>query len=81
MVKISVKSLWETMSCTSLKVSRRFRGICRPHLQSHLATLLVYLLVYSFSLKMEAKSFPETSVHFQWETRLYDYIQGDSALW
>jgi hypothetical protein len=58
-----------------MKVSRRFGGTCRLHLQCEalLTTcfMLVSCLAYSLALKMEAICSSETSVNFQRTARCY----------
>jgi hypothetical protein len=62
--------------CSPLKVNRRFRGTCRVNLRQETSNLsppltLVYCLVYSSTMKMEAICYSETSVDFQRATRRY----------
>jgi hypothetical protein len=79
-MKISI--FWDVMSCSPLKVNRRFGGTCRLHLQGwrisqarnqHEAggrqSSWLIGLVYFASLKMEATCSSKTSVNFQWTTQ------------
>jgi hypothetical protein len=47
---------WYITPCSPLKVTRRFEGTCRLHLQVLLAAffMLVYCLAYSSTLKVQA---------------------------
>jgi hypothetical protein len=55
--------LWNILPCSSLKVSRRFREVCRLHLQAHLAACFTLVSCLLSTLKMEALFSCEMSVH------------------
>jgi hypothetical protein len=77
---------WDITPSSPLKFNRRFRGIWRLYLQkpawSRVLTATCFKLVsclpYSWTLKVEATCYSETTVDFQWNTRLY--IPGDRTL-
>jgi hypothetical protein len=69
---------WDIKPCSSLKLSRRFGGTCRLHLQGRRISQARnqhkaggFLLVYSSTLKRKATCSSETSVDFQRTTQHY----------
>jgi hypothetical protein len=64
---------WKVMTCSPLKVNRRFGGTCL-YLQAllyHLHFVDVFFLAYSSTLEIVATSSFETSVDFQRNTSRY----------
>jgi hypothetical protein len=70
---ITKSSIFWDMSCTSLKVNRRFGGAFTAAY-----FMLVSCLAYSSTLKMEAPYSTEKSVGFQRTTRRYNPEENPS---
>jgi hypothetical protein len=72
-------NFWDIMTCSSLRVNRRFEGTYRLHLHGRRISraLLATCWAYFSTLKIEEPSSSETSVDFQRATGRY--IPEDST--